>query len=114
MSRTADVDDQISQKMVEIWGTTDYTPPETLDPREVWWRDRYEQLSNHGYLLRPRYSPQWTPSWKTSNRDWTDCEDGKRLRVRKFSSYRWYFIICRPSLAKFLMRLGARMEQWSL
>ncbi|KAF8120722.1 kinase-like domain-containing protein [Boletus edulis] len=79
MSRTVDVDAQISQKMAEMWGTSDHIPPEELDPREVWWRDRYEQLSNRGYLLRPRYSPQWVPSWKTSNKEWTDCEDGKRL-----------------------------------
>jgi hypothetical protein len=61
--------------------TTDPILPEELDPREIWWRDRYKQLSNYGYLLRPRYSPQWVPSWKTSNRDWTDSEDGKRLEV---------------------------------
>ena len=81
MSRT--VDAQFSQNMVEVWGTTDRIPPEELDPREVWWRDRYKQLNNRGYLLRPRYSPQWVPSWKTSTRNWRDCEDGKRLEVRK-------------------------------
>jgi len=78
MSRTVDVNAQISQRMA-MWATTDRIPPEELDPREVWWRDRYKQLSNYGYLLRPRYSPQWVPSWKTSNKDWTDSEDGKRL-----------------------------------
>ena len=84
MSRTVEVDAQISQKMLAMWGTTDPVPPEELDPREVWWRDRYNQLNSHGYLLRPRYSPQWVPSWKTSSRDWEDSEDGKRLEVRKF------------------------------
>lgn len=84
MSQSADVgDDQISQKMHAMWGTTNGTPPEELDPREVWWRDRYKELSNRGYLLRPRYSPQWVPSWRTSNKDWTGSEDGKRLKVRK-------------------------------
>ena len=86
MARTADTDAQISQRMLEIWGTTEDIPPEELDPREVWWRDRYDQLSNHGYRLRPRYSPQWLPSWKTSNRDWTSSEDGKRLKVRHVPS----------------------------
>jgi hypothetical protein len=99
--------------MLAMWGTTDRILPEELDPREVWWRDRYKQLSNYGYLLRPRYSPQWVPSWKTSNTDWTDSEDGKRLEVRKFSSYR-YFTICHPSLAKLLMQLELRMKKWSL
>ena len=87
MSRTVDEDDaQISQRMIAIWGTADQPSPEELDSREVWWRDRYEQLSNHGYLLRPRYSPQWVPSWKTSNKNWKDSEDSKRLKVRNFSS----------------------------
>ena len=72
--------------MLEIWGTTEDILPEELDPREVWWRDRYDQLSNHGYRLRPRYSPQWLPSWKTSNRDWTSSEDSKRLKVRHVPS----------------------------
>ena len=88
MSRTVDLNAQISQQMPAMWGTTDRILPEELDPREVWWRDRYKQLSNNGYLLRPRYSPQWVPSWKTSNKDWTHCEDGKRLEVCKFFSYR--------------------------
>ncbi|KAF8441721.1 kinase-like domain-containing protein [Boletus edulis BED1] len=80
MPRTVDVDAQISQKTLSLWGTADDTLPEELDPRELWWRDRYKQLSHRGYLLRPRYSPQWAPSWKTSNRDWLDSEDGKRLK----------------------------------
>ena len=83
MSRTVEADAQFSQNVLEVWGTTDRIPPEELDPREAWWRDRYKQLNNLGYLLRPRYSPQWVPSWKTSNRNWRDCEDGKRLEVRK-------------------------------
>lgn len=97
--------------MVEIW---DYTPPEKLDLREVWWRDHYDQLNNHGYLLRPRYSPQWTPSWKTTGEGWKDCEDGKRLRVRKISSCPWYLTICCSSLAKLLTRLEPQMEKRSL
>lgn len=111
MSPTGDVDAQISQKTLELWGTTSQTLPEELDPREVWWRDRYEQLKNHGYLLRPRYSPQWVPSWKTSRRDWMDSEDGKRLKVRIFP-YRWYLTTCHPSMAKSLMLPGPRMGKW--
>ncbi|KAF8838101.1 hypothetical protein BDN67DRAFT_991457 [Paxillus ammoniavirescens] len=33
----------------------------------------------HRHLLRPRYSPEWVPSWKNSKKDWVECEDGKRL-----------------------------------
>lgn len=84
MSRTAEVNDQISQGIAEIWGTNDPIPPEELDPREIWWRDHYNQLSNRGYLLRPRYSPQWVPSWKTSKNGCKTSEDGMRLEVRMF------------------------------
>ncbi|KAF8421143.1 kinase-like domain-containing protein [Boletus edulis BED1] len=62
-----------------MWETAARLLPEELDPREVWWRDRYQRLAKQGYLLRPRYSPQWVPSWKSSNRHWKDTEDGKRL-----------------------------------
>ena len=48
MSRAVDVGAQISQKMLAMWGTTDRILPEELDPREVWWRDRYDQLGNYG------------------------------------------------------------------
>ena len=78
----AELDAQIAQQKLAMWGTTERIPPEELDPREVWWRDRYKTLSDHGYLLRPRYSPQWVPSWKTLNKNWKDCEDSKRIEVR--------------------------------
>ncbi|KAH9035414.1 hypothetical protein EDB84DRAFT_1269482 [Lactarius hengduanensis] len=32
---------------------------------ERWWRDRYSVISEQGYRLRPRYHPQWVPSWYT-------------------------------------------------
>ena len=35
-----------------------------LDSVEVVWRDRQEYLESRGYLLRPRYKPGWTASWK--------------------------------------------------
>lgn len=73
-----------AQKVLEVWGTTVHLRPEELDPREVWWRERYNRLKTSGYLLRFRYSPEWVPSWAVSNRDWTECEDGKRLRVCMF------------------------------
>jgi len=91
MSRTAEVNAHISQDIAEIWGTNDPIPPEELDPREIWWRDRYNQLSNRGYVLRPRYSPQWVPSWKTSKKE--TGEDGMRLELS--------------------MQLEPRMGEWS-
>ncbi|KAI5825113.1 hypothetical protein K523DRAFT_283738, partial [Schizophyllum commune Tattone D] len=30
---------------------------------EKWWVDHQPWLESHGYMLRPRYRPDWTPSW---------------------------------------------------
>ncbi|KIJ07482.1 hypothetical protein PAXINDRAFT_173469 [Paxillus involutus ATCC 200175] len=75
----AEADRRIAQKEVLAFGTNTHFSPEELDDREVWWRSHYEELKARGYLLRPRYSPDWVPSWKTSKKDWVECEDGKRL-----------------------------------
>ncbi|KAG9309316.1 hypothetical protein JVU11DRAFT_10804 [Chiua virens] len=64
---------------LDIWGTTARLCPDELDHRETWWRDRYQRLKTAGYLLRPRYSPEWIPSWTASNKGSEECEDGKRL-----------------------------------
>ncbi|KAF4621102.1 hypothetical protein D9613_000140 [Agrocybe pediades] len=34
-----------------------------LNPYEVYWRDRFDWLYQCGYELRPRYHPDWVPSW---------------------------------------------------
>jgi hypothetical protein len=44
---------------------------------EIWWRDRYRDLEAHGYQLRPRYHPDWQPSWKRLGKDFFDTEDGQ-------------------------------------
>lgn len=36
----------------------------TLTGDELYWRDRYQLLAARGYTLRPRYHPQWKPSWE--------------------------------------------------
>ncbi|KAJ7652088.1 hypothetical protein DFH06DRAFT_995717 [Mycena polygramma] len=41
-----------------------------LIPFEVFWRDHFHHILQHGYELRPRYRPDWVPSWKT----WGDAE----------------------------------------
>ena len=46
-----------------------------LLPDESLWRDRYTFLKTHGYQLRPRFSPNWTPSWLGTNLDPFFCED---------------------------------------
>lgn len=49
---------------------------------EQWWRDRYGQLAEHGYELRPRYHPRWQPSWLKSGKDFYTVEDGQPTIVR--------------------------------
>ena len=44
---------------------------------EMWWRDRYYALESYGYKLRPRYHPNWVPSWKESGKEYYAVEDGQ-------------------------------------
>ncbi|TFK83401.1 hypothetical protein K466DRAFT_498538 [Polyporus arcularius HHB13444] len=43
---------------------------------EFFWRDHYTFLEEKGYRLRPRYSPDWEPSWIKLKKDPSECEDG--------------------------------------
>ena len=52
-----------------------------LSEREVLWRDRYNMLESHGYRLRQRYKPDWTPSWLTTKRHLVFHDDYKPHRV---------------------------------
>ena len=56
----------------------------TLSSFELFWRDRYDWLLSTGYQLRPRYKPDWTPSWKGTNKTRLQCEDGIPAAVRLF------------------------------
>jgi len=53
----------------------------SLFESELWWRDHYYMLENHGYILRPRYHPNWVPSWKTSGKEFFTVEDGQPTLV---------------------------------
>ncbi|KAH9935119.1 kinase-like protein [Epithele typhae] len=46
---------------------------------EITWRDRARYLLEHGYVLRPRYQPGWTPSWLGTNRNPFFCEDAAMI-----------------------------------
>jgi len=48
-----------------------------LLPWEMWWRDCYRVLESRGYRLRPRYHPDWVPSWKKSGEGFRTAEDGQ-------------------------------------
>lgn len=44
---------------------------------EIYWRDHYFWFKEHGYLLRPRYHPEWVASWKGSKQNRLDFEDAQ-------------------------------------
>ncbi|KAF9010788.1 kinase-like domain-containing protein [Cyathus striatus] len=47
-----------------------------LNEGELFWRSRYNLLLEKGYKLRPRYKPDWKPSWVETGKDPYTCEDG--------------------------------------
>ena len=52
---------------------------------EIFWRDHWDWLQQKGYLLRPRYKPDWVPSWRNHpNPDLNAYEDGLSHMVREF------------------------------
>ncbi|CAA7263811.1 unnamed protein product [Cyclocybe aegerita] len=50
-----------------------------LSPGEKFWRKHYEWLQSKGYQLRPRFSPDWVPSWVSTKKYYMFCEDGPAL-----------------------------------
>lgn len=48
---------------------------------ELFWRDHQPWLKERGYVLRPRYQPDWVASWLGTEKDWGDCEDGQFFSV---------------------------------
>ena len=56
-----------------------------LDEMEIrFWRDNYQWLHDRGYQLRPRYSPNWVPSWIGTKKYFRKCEDCFHLAVSLF------------------------------
>ncbi|KAE9392784.1 hypothetical protein BT96DRAFT_924531, partial [Gymnopus androsaceus JB14] len=61
-----------------------------LSETEIFWRDHYDWLKEHGYQLRPRYQPNWVPSWRSDptklSMDYEDNlipKDGKPVILRR-------------------------------
>ena len=55
---------------------------ETLVTTERWWKDRYNDIANQGYMLHPRYHPEWEPSWFKTKKDTSTVEGGQVTMVR--------------------------------
>ncbi|KAI0041368.1 hypothetical protein FA95DRAFT_707815 [Auriscalpium vulgare] len=51
--------------------------PGTLNRTERWWPPQQKALEDRGYMLRPRYHADWTPSWKGTKKEHTNFEDGQ-------------------------------------
>src|SRR5882724_9621840 len=49
---------------------------------EQFWTDHQKWLQSRGYMLRPRYSPDWVPSWRGTTKFSYSCEDGIPKYVR--------------------------------
>ncbi|KAI0073864.1 hypothetical protein K474DRAFT_1686011 [Panus rudis PR-1116 ss-1] len=62
-------------------GSTDSYGPVELLASEIFWRDHQEWLSQKGYMLRPRYRPGWTPSWKGKDKYYRRYEDAQTILV---------------------------------
>lgn len=59
-----------------------YVTRQQLEEEEIWWRDRQQFLQSKGYMLRPRFRPDWVPSWLTSGKHPYRSEDGILIPVR--------------------------------
>ncbi|KAL1742166.1 hypothetical protein HDZ31DRAFT_43842 [Schizophyllum fasciatum] len=51
-------------------------------PTEKWWVDHRAWLESQGYLLRPRFTPDWEPSWHSPKVHLLDAEDHYPLQHR--------------------------------
>ncbi|RDB28259.1 hypothetical protein Hypma_001452 [Hypsizygus marmoreus] len=58
--------------------------PPRLNSWEVIWRDRYEFFRERGLELRPRYRPDWSPSWLGTSISPSFCEDSIQQIVRNY------------------------------
>lgn len=63
-------------------------PPELNEDEQIW-RDRYSFFLDCGYQLRPRYVPEWTPSWIGTQLDPSYCEDAVEHVVRSLTTNVW-------------------------
>ncbi|KAI0629598.1 kinase-like protein [Trametes polyzona] len=73
---------------VEIYAKLTSKGVYALTEQELLWQKRYRHLKGHGYLLRPRYSPDWKPSWLGTNLMPDFCEDSILLTISQIMDAR--------------------------
>lgn len=100
----------LSDDAVERYARITQKGAYNLLPTERFWQERQQHLQRHGYLLRPRYSPRWQPSWIGTNWDPTFCEDSIMSHVgqQKPRFVERIFSYISPLLYLFIGRWGHR------
>ena len=80
MSHEADASDVTGLSITDV-------DLDALSLHETMWPERQAFLASKGYLLRPRYHPNWVPSWtKDPTLVSERCPDYVRLPVCERSS----------------------------
>ncbi|KAJ3776846.1 hypothetical protein FB446DRAFT_635306 [Lentinula raphanica] len=65
-------------RLMMLDGSSEVNPyNEKLWTCELFWRDHYDWLKSKGYLLRPRFHPDWVPSWIRTSAIPFQCEDSQ-------------------------------------
>lgn len=57
--------------------------PGILGRNERWWPRHHKWLEDSGYKLRPRFHPDWKPSWTSTKTPYYKFEDGQNHPVSK-------------------------------
>lgn len=63
MSDSAPLPSTARLRGIHAEGSTRLLSNRVLQPKEYWWRDHQKWLEEKGYMLRPRFRPEWVPSW---------------------------------------------------
>lgn len=72
--------------LVDTWAQITREGRYDLSAEELFWRDIQPFLLERGYRLRPRYAPDWSPSWVGTDINPVYCEDSRVTLVRLSSA----------------------------
>lgn len=85
---------------------------------ELFWKEQQPVLLAHGYMLRARFRPSWTPTWLGTNIHPYFCEDSRHHRVSQIGTLCIISLLQRLSVLCSLIKLLTlsvwKMESWSL
>ena len=89
ISPTTDKTSSLPRKRKKVFGLPAVYYPPTLSPSEKLWREHYNSLNHRGYILRPRYQPNWTPTLLGNGRHYHSGEDHIMQIVRGMFHFRY-------------------------